>query len=290
MRLLLRTCLIAILIVSLVETPVFASPSSALGVVLQAERARVGGGDAVDGATIFDGDTLATGPAGALRVRLGVAQLHLLADSSAALRQTPGMVSAALQRGTVVFSAAAARAIEVRASEARIRPQTAEPTLAQVTLVSPNEFLLTCQRGQLEVLIGNEVHSVSAPTSYRVLIDPEPQGPRGVGSPLGSRDRETCGEQRLYLKDGTYIVVSSYEGRGERVGYYSVQRAAWEEIPADRIDWEATRKAEKDRDKRCGAAPAVVAGRSRFIPITLILIGTGTGIGVWRALISPDKP
>ncbi len=216
MRLLLRACLIVILIVSLVEASVFASPSPALGVVLQAERARVGGGDAVDGATIFDGDTLATGPAGALRVRLGVAQLHLLADSSAALRQTPGMISAALQRGTVVFSTATARAIEVRASEASIRPQTAEPTLAQVTLVNPNEFLLTCQRGQLEVLIGNEVHSVSAPTSYRVIIEPEEASPQGG---------------------------------------------------------------------------AVHAGRlSHFLLIALILIGVGTGIGVWRALISPDKP
>jgi len=179
----LRCCLIAILIVSLVEAPVFASPSPVLGVILEAERAQVGGDAAFDGATIFDGDTLTTFSAGAMRVRLGSTQLYLPADSAAALRRTPSAVSAALQRGTVVFSSAAAGAIEVRASEARIRPRTSQPTLARVTLVGPNEFLLTCQRGLLEVLVGDEVHTVPEATSYRVVIEPQEPNPQG-GPPL----------------------------------------------------------------------------------------------------------
>jgi len=103
----------------------------------------------------------------------------------------------------------------VRASEARIRPTTA-PALAQVTLVGPLEFLVTSQRGTLEVTIGNEVHTVPEATSYRVVVD------------------------------------------------------AW---------------AAGDSSQR--PAPS---GRSRFLLIALILIGTGTAYGVWRALSSPDRP
>jgi hypothetical protein len=204
------------LIVSLVEAPVMAAPSAALGVVMQADRASLRLAPASNGATLFDGDTLSTQTGGNLRMRVGSAQLFLLADSAAALHRTPEATSAALERGTIVLMTSGPEAIELQASEARIRPKNGNPSLCQVTLVSPQELLLTSQRGDLEVTIGEETHTVSEATSYRVLLEPEPQGPRGNKPRHG--------------------------------------------------------------------------GRNKFLPIALILIGVGTGIGVWRALVSPDKP
>ncbi len=47
------------------------------------------------------------------------------------------------------------------------------------------------------------------------------------------------------LKDGTFQLVRSYEKNGDRVKYFSLERGAWEEIPATMVDWVATANAEK---------------------------------------------
>jgi hypothetical protein len=52
---------------------------------------------------------------------------------------------------------------------------------------------------------------------------------------------------RLILKDGSFQVVRKYELAGDRVRYISVERGGdWEELPADLVDWDATRKWERD--------------------------------------------
>ena len=57
--------------------------------------------------------------------------------------------------------------------------------------------------------------------------------------------RAVWASQKLFLKDGTYQLVSSYEVHGDRVRYYSVERAAWEEIPSSLVDFEATKRAQE---------------------------------------------
>jgi hypothetical protein len=52
---------------------------------------------------------------------------------------------------------------------------------------------------------------------------------------------------RLILKDGSYQVVRQYQVVGDRVRYMSLERGGdWEELPANLVDWDATRKWERD--------------------------------------------
>ena len=58
--------------------------------------------------------------------------------------------------------------------------------------------------------------------------------------------RVVWANQKLYMKDGTYQVVSSYEVQGDRVRYFSVERAEWEEVPTALVDFDATKRAQEE--------------------------------------------
>jgi hypothetical protein len=55
--------------------------------------------------------------------------------------------------------------------------------------------------------------------------------------------------KRLLLKDGTFQVVREYQVNGDRVRYFSLERGDWEEIPSALVDWDATAKEEKEKNK-----------------------------------------
>jgi hypothetical protein len=56
--------------------------------------------------------------------------------------------------------------------------------------------------------------------------------------------------KKLILTDGSFQIVREYHREGERVRYYSLERSAWEEIPAALVNWDATQKAEVEQNAK----------------------------------------
>ena len=200
-----------------------------MGTITAASRAHVGVTPASTGSTVFGGDHLSTEKLGSLQIRAGAARFLLSGASSAALSQKDGAPGATLLSGTAVFSTANAKAFLLHASTADIRPQSDQPTVAQVTYVNDKELRVRATRGSLAITVEDETQIVPEGTAYRVILDPNsyyasesPQGPAGAGVGSGRPPRK--------------------------------------------------------------------AGRSRFLLIAIIVTGVATGVALYEALQSPDKP
>jgi hypothetical protein len=83
-------------------------------------------------------------------------------------------------------------------------------------------------------------------------------------SPLSGQASETPATQalprgkKLVLKDGSYQLVREYKIEGDRVRYYSIDSSSWEAMPADLVDWDATKKVEVAQAQRDAAIVAKV--------------------------------
>jgi hypothetical protein len=170
---------------SLLSTPVWAAPSSSLGIVVYADRAHVGAAKASVGATVFNGDKLSTEQTGSVQVRAGAARLLLSSSSMATFSQDEANPAATLTHGSATFSTANSKAFAMHVGSAVIRPNTDQPTIGQITLLGPKELIVKSTRGSLSIAVEDDVRVIPEGVGYRVVLDPnapDPQGPRGAGS------------------------------------------------------------------------------------------------------------
>jgi hypothetical protein len=87
--------------------------------------------------------------------------------------------------------------------------------------------------------------------------------PSGSGLAASSTAQKESGRplprgKKLMLKDGGYQLIREYKLDGDRVRYYSLDTSDWEEMPADLVDWEKTKRVEADEAKLDALAVAKV--------------------------------
>jgi len=170
---------------SLLTTPVWAAPASSLGTIVYADRAHVGAARASVGSTIFIGDRLSTDQSGSVQVRAGAARLLLSGASIATFSQDDVSPAATLTYGSAIFSTSNSKAFALHVGSAVIRPNTNQPTIGQVTVLTPKELIVKSTRGSLSIAVEDDVREIPEGVAYRVVLDlnaSDLQGPRGAGT------------------------------------------------------------------------------------------------------------
>lgn len=183
-----RCCLIALLVVGLLDLPVSpafaAAGESALGVVIQSQIANLGDSRVAIGTSVYSGDVLSTDIGGTLRLKIGAAQVYLLSSSAFTLGQEDGAVEATLARGTAGFSATPSDKLELVIPQGVLRAAKGQLGYGQVTIISPTEAIVSAYRGALVLDNAGDEHMIAAGSSYRVTILPgdDAQKPEGAGT------------------------------------------------------------------------------------------------------------
>lgn len=198
-----------ILSVWLIELPGLAGPRP-LGLVVQSHRARLGGTAVQTGTTVYGGDAVATEPGGAISLRLGPAQAYLGSDAQASFNESEGRVAIEVTRGTLGFTVAGEETLVVYAAGLWIRPQTAQPTHAEIT-VTGEEARVRAVRGALEVIDEGESYVVPEASSYEVV-----QEVAGVGAEQVKKKKRWRRAAAILLIGGTVtcvVLFNTHPGR-----------------------------------------------------------------------------
>jgi hypothetical protein len=171
---LVRSCIAAMLASSLATFPLMGAGEKPLGVVIQADHARVDTAEASKGATLYAGDTFDTDAGGALRLSIGSGQIYLPASSAATLSSNSNLAHVTLTRGSLTMASSASGQLEVETPAGVLRGADGQAVTGQATIASPKEVLVSAVKGNLILDNDGELHTIPEGKAYRIMIDQDP--------------------------------------------------------------------------------------------------------------------
>jgi hypothetical protein len=140
-----------------------------IGVVQQADRARIKQGAVSAGSTVYGGEELSTDVGGVLAFSANGTGFRLLEGTRAFFYHAANGTLAELRAGTLAFHRdAGGSALTVVASDVRIVAKGDAALTGQVEIVSPCEIRVTSTVGSLDVTSGSETHTIGERESYSV--------------------------------------------------------------------------------------------------------------------------
>jgi hypothetical protein len=141
----------------------------ALGLVAKSVSSHIGDVAALDGATVYSGDSLSTEDKGSMLVRVGALSLELQGSTDAHIYRAPYGAVVELNHGTVVYTTPGTQEnIVIVASDVRVTPVVALADLGRVSMDTPCEITVYSQRGQVNVQVGSESRLIEETKAYRV--------------------------------------------------------------------------------------------------------------------------
>jgi hypothetical protein len=181
-----RVKILAMLVLAagMASVPAIAATSAPMGIVTSAQRALVGHVAAVDGTSIYDGDTLTTAPNGAIRLQFGGSQMVLTGATTVSLSKTDAGVVATVVNGSVRFASVPGSLLEVRTLKSVvIGAKGDQPAVGELTVTGPASFQIGSTKGSLDVAVNGVEHTVDASTAYNVSLEGDSSDNGGQKSP-----------------------------------------------------------------------------------------------------------
>lgn len=174
MRSIARSFTAIFLVACLLDLPAFAAATRPLGLVVQAREALLDNSNLAVGTTVYPGDTVQTDEGGTLRLKFGATQVYLLSSSAATFSERENVIRATVGRGTVGFSADVTSDVELAVPQGILRAANGQAAYGQVSIIGPQDVVITSYRGSLVLDNEGELHTIPAGKSYRVTMDLEP--------------------------------------------------------------------------------------------------------------------
>lgn len=150
-----RNFLVSVMSAALIVSPAMAAAARPVGMVVIADKARLGSANAAAGANVFPGDYIDTAANGTLRLQVGAGQMYLLSSSAAEFVQEDERVIAHLQHGTMGFSTSAPATLAVQTPLGLVHGGDEKRVFAQVTILAPNKIQVSAYEGSV-IVDGND--------------------------------------------------------------------------------------------------------------------------------------